>query len=659
MWVVCLLLSATLLPIGYGERGVGKEVKGLRTLTTAAAVHELGMVEAKRGYPVLLRAVVTYYDPYLDAPQPVLLVTDATGTVFVRLPLRSSLPVKDGELVEIQGVTVPGGFAPDVANPTVRILGDGRYPPDAPLRSLTYLRSGREDAPWVEMEGVVHSVKESEHNVTLKIAGGDGMFTAVTVRKVGVDYAHLFDARVRIRGVACSLFNARKQIVGIQMRFADLDAVQVEDASSRGWFELPVSSIDLLGSFQPGQRVDRLVHIRGVVTLWWPGRMLCIQDTKDGLCAMTEQTAALHPGDLVEVVGFSEARDYTPVLVDARFQLVPGDRHPSATAMEASQALAGKSDAQLVEIEGQVIGLDRGGEDPTVLLASGDLIFSASLPRSSGGEEVFRLAEGSLLRVRGVCRVEADPEGKTDADGYQMARSFQVLMRSPEDIAILRRPSWWNARHALAVLACALVAISGVLVWVLVLRRRLERQAKQLQFQATHDSLTGLWNRRAVLDLLRREHQMAVRSRIRIGIMMLDADHFKAVNDTHGHLAGDAVLQEIAKRIRQSIRPSELASRFGGEEFLIVVPGCDEVRVMMIAERIRAAVSAKPIACGGMELTVTVSLGVSILEPAEVSEERAVAAADQALYEAKRAGRNCVVLSAPAVAAAEEPATQG
>jgi diguanylate cyclase (GGDEF)-like protein len=612
------------------------------------------MTEARQGYPVLLKAVVAYYDPYLDAPQPILLVTDSTGTVFIRLPLGSSLPLQNGQLVEIRGITVPGGFAPDVANPTVRVLGNATAPREAPLRSLTYLRSGREDAPWVVMEGVVHSVKESEHNVTLKIAGVDGTYTAVTVRQPGVDYAHLFDERVRIRGVACSLFNSRKQIVGIQLRFADLNAVMVEDASSQSWSDLPFSPVHALGSFQPGQRVDRLTHVRGVVTLWWPDRMLCIQDERDGLCALTAQTGVLHPGDWVDVVGFAESRDYAPVLVDARFELASGHEPPLATAMEAKQALAGRSDAQLVEIEGQVIGLDRSGEDPTVLLAAGDLVFSASLPRSSGGQGIFRLEEGSVLRVRGVCRVEANPEGVTDADGYQEARSFQVLMRSPEDMAILRAPPWWNARHALLVLICALVAISCALAWVLVLRRRLEMQARQLRFQATHDSLTGLWNRMAVLDLLHREYKMAIRNRSRVGIMMLDADRFKAVNDTHGHMTGDVVLQEISKRIRQSVRASELAARFGGEEFLIVVPGIDEARLMKIAERIRLAVAEKPISCKALELAVTVSIGVAILEPEEVSEEQAIATADQALYEAKRAGRNCVIFLSPSVVSAAE-----
>jgi len=168
---------------------------------------------------------------------------------------------------------------------------------------------------------------------------------------------------------------------------------------------------------------------------------------------------------------------------------------------------------------------------------------------------------------------------------------------------------------------------------------------QELEFQATHDGLTGIWNRRAILDLLRREFELAARSHKKIGVMMLDVDHFKQVNDALGHLAGDEVLKAITRRIQQSLRSYDLAGRYGGEEFLIVLPDCDDREVRSCAERIRAVVAGEPIAVEGAEMRVTVSVGTAVLDSQTNTEREVLSAADAALYDAKRSGRNRVVAS--------------
>lgn len=620
----------------------------LPTLTTARAVHQLTTAEAKRGYPIRLHATVTYYDPYLDYPQPILMVTDATGSIFVKLPLRTVMNLKAGQLVEVLGQSVPGGFAPDVDRPTVRLLGESTLPPKAPLRTLTYLLTGSEDAPVVEMEGVIHSVLESPHNVIIKIDGSDGSFTAVTPKVAGVDYSHLVDERVRIRGVACSLFNKRRQIVGVQLRFADLTSVIVVSPAPEKPFDLPVSPVSTLLSFTPGKPFDRLVHIQGTVTLFWPGRLLCIMDGSEGLCAQTAQTTPLMPGQAVDVVGFPQIGDYTPTLADSTYRTGLGQRRLEVSGIRVEETLHGEHDAQLVQIDGEFIGLDRGAADPTIILSSGKFIFLASLPNSYDASELSGLEEGSRLRVTGICSVQADPNGVTDHDGYKVARLFRILLRSPDDLVVLRRPSWWNAAHTLRVLLFAVVSISVVLAWVLILRKRLEEQTKLLQFQSTHDALTGIWNRRAILDLLGRECELSARSQTSVGIMMVDVDNFKCVNDSNGHLAGDIVLRAISDRIGQSVRSTDLVGRYGGEEFLVVLPGSDDELTSMIAERVRVTVADKPVSIDETELYITVSIGTSILEDFTFMErDAALAAADSALYESKNAGRNRVTVALP------------
>ena len=178
---------------------------------------------------------------------------------------------------------------------------------------------------------------------------------------------------------------------------------------------------------------------------------------------------------------------------------------------------------------------------------------------------------------------------------------------------------------------------------ILTLQDEQAKIREELHFQATHDGLTGIWNRRAILDMMRREFEIAARSGCTIGIIMLDVDHFKQVNDACGHLAGDSVLKEVASRIQQVVRSYDLAGRYGGEEFLIVLPDCDAERIQSCAERIRSAIANQPILAEGSSLTVTVSAGTKVLDAALGTESDGLAEADTALYQAKKSGRNKVI----------------
>ncbi|MBI3933181.1 MAG: diguanylate cyclase [Acidobacteria bacterium] len=175
-------------------------------------------------------------------------------------------------------------------------------------------------------------------------------------------------------------------------------------------------------------------------------------------------------------------------------------------------------------------------------------------------------------------------------------------------------------------------------------------QFEEVRHKATHDALTGLWNRGAILDVLKRELVRAQRESTFVGVLLGDLDHFKNVNDTHGHLAGDAVLRESAQRIGGAVRSYDAVGRYGGEEFLIILSSCeDDIDMVKQAERIRSQVCAGPVQTTEAEISITLSLGVaSSSEYQEV--EDILRAADAAMYRAKRAGRNRVE-----VACAAEP----
>lgn len=654
--VAFLVAALALLPSPPGSLA---QTNHLPTLTTVAAVHSLSRADAARAYPVELDAVVAYFDPYIDLNRPVIMVTDSTASIYVGI-VGQTAALKPGTLIHVTGVSNPGDFGPSILQAHVRAIRPSALPSHAPRESLTHLLTGSEDAQWIELEGIVKSFEVAGMNVTLKLALADGEMTASTVKDPAADYTTLVDSKVLIRGIAATLFNRQSQLFGVRLFFPGMEAIHIEEPGPAQPFLLPVSPIRSLMQYHP-RAFTRRVHVQGTVTLFWPGRMVCVQDggnpypntvaavganmadDSDSLCAETLQTSALAPGDLVDLIGFPQIGTVRPTLSDAVFQALPRTQPPTVEHIDAKQAFSAIHDSQLVQMEGTIIAHDRASSDPTIVVTSGNFTFPVILPKSADARGLLALQDGSRLKLTGICSIQADTRVLTRHDGYPVARFFQILLRSSSDAVVLQKPSWWTAEHTLRVLAIALVVTMLVLIWSGFLRVRLKQQTELLRYQATHDSLTGIWNRKAVLDLLRREFEQAVRVHQCIGVMMLDADHFKQVNDTYGHLAGDAVLKEVARRIQESLRSYDLTGRYGGEEFLIVLPGCRGEELFLCAERVRAAVASSPITAEGTPLAVTISVGIAVLDPLRNSEKDALAAADSALYEAKHTGRNRVV----------------
>jgi two-component system cell cycle response regulator len=183
---------------------------------------------------------------------------------------------------------------------------------------------------------------------------------------------------------------------------------------------------------------------------------------------------------------------------------------------------------------------------------------------------------------------------------------------------------------------------------ILQLEDRLVEARETMRFKATHDPLTSLFNRGVIVDLLDRELTRTRRENGCTVVMLGDLDHFKSVNDQYGHVVGDEVLREIAKRLLTSARSYDFVGRYGGEEFLIVLNNCDSSQAFLRGEEVRNGIGNRPIQTSRGPLSVSMSLGILASKDWNLKlVEEILAQADSALYRAKAEGRNCTRIAEP------------
>lgn len=201
----------------------------------------------------------------------------------------------------------------------------------------------------------------------------------------------------------------------------------------------------------------------------------------------------------------------------------------------------------------------------------------------------------------------------------------------------------------LSVYALPVDARGGIVGWVVTMGdvTRLRTDLDRARIQAITDDLTGLYNRRFVNEELARKVLLSARTGTDLAVVMIDVDHFKAINDLYGHQSGDRVLAAVAQVIKESLRPSDTVARYGGEEFLVMCAGTDKQGGMVLAERLRRNIARCRIVVDGTVVSVTVSVGVAAVQVGtdtgkDDAIERILREADKALYQAKNMGRNCV-----------------
>jgi diguanylate cyclase (GGDEF)-like protein len=598
--------------------------------------------------------VVTYYDPYIDARHGALFVHDATGSIFVRVPARPVLPLTAGTVVEVTGVSGSGDYAPIVQQAQVRAVGQARVPPHAPHVSMTQLLSGEEDGQWVEVEGLVHAVRTTPRNVILDIATSDGQVSAICLREAGKDYEQLVDSLISLHANAAPVFNRRRQMVGAHLFFPDLNEVKVIQAAPADPFALPVVPIPDLLRFTPNLQFRHRVHIRGTVTLQWPGQILCVQQASNGLCVQTSQLTRINVGDLADLVGFPAASDYKATLENATFRLAGDGTLPLPTKTTASQALSGEADSELVTVDGILLGEDRATNNLTLFLQEEKSLFSVILPLVPAGTHPLLWKEGSRLRITGICSVQVDAQGTALKEGAVRTQSVRLLLRSPDDIVILQAPSWWTLGRALLTLVIVAAIAVAAFFWIALLRRRVEQQTQvirrseeRLRHMAEHDALTNLPNRTLLNDRLQMALERVRRFNSVLAVLMVDLDRFKEVNDSLGHLAGDQLLCWVAERLITLVRKTDTVARIGGDEFIVLLEDLHSPEeAEPIALKIVSCLSA-PFDPGNHQISISVSVGGCTYPNNDIHADDLLPNADAAMYRAKAQGRNSFSIFKP------------
>ena len=346
------------------------------------------------------------------------------------------------------------------------------------------------------------------------------------------------------------------------------------------------------------------------------------------------------------MVGFPAISEFKPTLEDAIFRPSGDFSAPAPHLIKPGDALSGNLDGQLVQIDAELIGLDPVASDPTLILRAGSILFTATIPKDST-DNASRWKEGSLLRITGVSSLQVDPLGTNLGEGSVRTQSLHLLLRSAGDIDVLRTPSWWTPQRTFGSLAAAGLLGLAALAWIFILRHRVEQQTRalraseeRLRHLSEHDVLTGLPNRLLLDDRLLTAVERAKRFSTSLGLLMIDLDGFKEVNDAYGHHVGDMVLCELAGRMTAAVRTTDTVARMGGDEFIILLPDLHLAEeAEMIAAKIVAGVSI-PIRVESVRVSVTVSIGVATYPEQASDEESLLRCADEAMYAAKQDGKN-------------------
>jgi signal transduction histidine kinase len=445
-------------------------------ITSVAAVRGLSVEQARRGLPVSVEAVVTFYDKGYN-----FFVTDEHDGIFVFYP-KELLQPKIGDLVRIEGVTEPGDFLPAIAARNIRLLARDQPIPYRKVNAEELLVPSTE-CQAVELKAIVKGTSTSHHfnhsllTLDVQVQGWD--FKAVFKRDVAANDAQrdIVEKKVRLRGVAASSFNDQRQLTGRLIWVYDMESITPLDDHIEK-LAAPILPVDQLLRVDspPRQRV----LVRGFVTHVDAGRGIYMRGEGGSMQVLTAQIPLLEVGDPVEAEGYPIMSAFRPSLAAVRvtrLDLPPEVPHP--VTLVPSAARKSREHDELVTLDSEVAQADITSSGLMLLCRSDGVSFQASLASPNHAKEPI-LPE-MKLRLTGICEVMSDhPQAIT-----LNASGFKINLRTGDDIVILQRPSWWTRARMFNALGIVALISLFVIVWAITLNRTVKAQTVQIREHAT------------------------------------------------------------------------------------------------------------------------------------------------------------------------------
>ena len=527
-------------------------------LRPIADVLRLDAATLQRGESVRIRAVTTYVREGIDRD---LIVQDATGGIYVAgSRLAGAENLEPGREIEIEGVTVFGNFAPRIVARVIRPLGMVALP-SPEVVSFDDLRSGRCDCRRVEISAVVRSVSIEERaqppQAVVRVAMPAGTFDVWCLEADETMADALVDASVRVQGVAFAWDTSRRQFRGFYVLANKLADFRITRSPSGDPFAAPLSTPESLLRFHPDGLAANRVRLRGVVTWVGSGDSLVLQSGDLGVRIRTEV------GDLppilteIEAAGFPGLTGNVGELQDAVLRPIgpgaPVVPHEFRARQLLSQEDTPDVDLRLVKVVGALRAVQRRAMDWELLLEDDGVSFTAQLPSS---EAQVNLKPGSQLELTGVC----DLRPNLDRVAAPMTiDGFNLLLRGPADIRVLRGGPWLDQWRLLMMVAASVAALVLALAWAFSLRRRVDRRTAQLarEIRSRQDATVEARAILAERERLAAELHDSLQQRLTGAALQLSAaDLASAEQDADRVRRHVATAQSLLERSRQDLRES-------------------------------------------------------------------------------------------------------
>ncbi len=442
-----------------------------RWLTTASQVRSLKPEEAAKAYPVRLQsAVVTFFEPVWQ----LLFVQDKSAGVFVEIQ-NEQRHFEPGDVVTIEGISSPAGFAPDIAQPIIKFVKHGNLPTPA-HKSREELVKGESDSLWVTLSGVVHSVDVQNDRTFLVFATEDNVRLQVHIPQVLGDASKLVDSNVQLTGVCGTLVDKNMQLKGLTLFVPNESFLKTLKNSATDPFSLPLVSVNSLQRSWQGSASEHRVHVQGTITLQTSDNKAYLRDKLGSNFAIElPNGASLQTGDELDIVGFADATD-SKIVIDNVVLRKTGTRSiVLAKELTPEQVLAGVHDQELVSISGTVLGRTGYPGQQTLDIQSGNNVLSAILNYPGVEQALAAVEDGSTVRATGIASIQFD---KSKSPFVPV--SFRLLLRSAQDITVIHSRPWWTLRRTLTAIVVLLGGVLLAVLWAVLLKRRVLAQTREL-----------------------------------------------------------------------------------------------------------------------------------------------------------------------------------